>query len=116
MRGKHKSKSIDVLVNEATLLAKNGVKELILIAQDLTYYGLDLYKKRELSSLLKELVKVDGIEWIRLHYAFPNGFPLDVLEVIKQEEKVCNYIDIPLQHISTKILKSMRRGSKKKIS
>jgi len=113
MRGKHKSKSIQVLVNEATLLAKNGVKELILIAQDLTYYGLDLYKKRELSSLLKELVKVDGIEWIRLHYAFPNGFPLDVLEVIKQEEKVCNYIDIPLQHISTKILKSMRRGSKK---
>ena len=113
MRGKHKSKSIEVLVNEATLLAKNGVKELILIAQDLTYYGLDLYKKRELSSLLKELVKVDGIEWIRLHYAFPNGFPLDVLEVIKQEEKVCNYIDIPLQHISTKILKSMRRGSKK---
>ena len=113
MRGKHKSKSIEMLVNEATLLAKNGVKELILIAQDLTYYGLDLYKKRELSSLLKELVKVDGIEWIRLHYAFPNGFPLDVLEVIKQEEKVCNYIDIPLQHISTKILKSMRRGSKK---
>ena len=113
MRGKHKSKSIEVLVNEATLLAKNGVKELILIAQDLTYYGLDLYKKRELSSLLKELVKVDGIEWIRLHYAFPNGFPLDVLEVIKHEEKVCNYIDIPLQHISTKILKSMRRGSKK---
>ena len=113
MRWKHKSKSIEVLVNEATLLAKNGVKELILIAQDLTYYGLDLYKKRELSSLLKELVKVDGIEWIRLHYAFPNGFPLDVLEVIKQEEKVCNYIDIPLQHISTKILKSMRRGSKK---
>ena len=113
MRGKHKSKSIEVLVNEATLLAKNGVKELILIAKDLTYYGLDLYKKRELSSLLKELVKVDGIEWIRLHYAFPNGFPLDVLEVIKQEEKVCNYIDIPLQHISTKILKSMRRGSKK---
>ena len=113
MRGKHKSKSIEVLVNEATLLAKNGVKELILIAQDLTYYGLDLYKKRELSSLLKELVKVDGIEWIRLHYAFPNGFPLDVLEVIKQEEKVCNYIDIPLQHISTKILKSMRRGSKR---
>ena len=111
MRGKHKSKPIEELVKEATLLAKNGVKELILIAQDLTYFGLDLYKKRELSSLLKELVKVDGIEWIRLHYAFPNGFPLDVLEVIKQEDKVCNYIDIPLQHISTKILKSMRRGS-----
>ena len=111
MRGKHKSKPIEELVKEATLLAKNGVKELILIAQDLTYFGLDLYKKRELSSLLKELAKVDGIEWIRLHYAFPNGFPLDVLEVIKQEDKVCNYIDIPLQHISTKILKSMRRGS-----
>ena len=111
MRGKHKSKSIEVLVNEATLLAKNGDKELILIAQDLTYYGLDLYKKRELSSLLKELVKVDGIEWIRLHYAFPNGFPLDVLETIKKEPKICNYIDIPLQHISDKILKSMKRGS-----
>ena len=113
MRGKHKSKSIEDIVTEASKLAANGVKELILIAQDLTYYGLDLYKKRELSSLLKELVKVNGIEWIRLHYAFPNGFPVDVLEVIKNEPKVCNYIDIPLQHISTKILKSMRRGSKK---
>ena len=113
MRGKHKSKSIEDIVTEASKLAANGVKELILIAQDLTYYGLDLYKKRELSSLLKELVKVNGVEWIRLHYAFPNGFPVDVLEVIKNEPKVCNYIDIPLQHISTKILKSMRRGSKK---
>jgi len=113
MRGKHKSKSIEDIVTEASKLATNGVKELILIAQDLTYYGLDLYKKRELSSLLKELVKVNGVEWIRLHYAFPNGFPVDVLEVIKNEPKVCNYIDIPLQHISTKILKSMRRGSKK---
>lgn len=113
MRGKHKSKPIQELVKEASNLAKDGVKELILIAQDLTYYGLDLYKKRELSSLLRELVKVEGIEWIRLHYAFPNGFPLDVLDVIKNEKKVCNYIDIPLQHISSKILKSMRRGSKK---
>jgi len=113
MRGKHKSKPIQELVKEASILAKDGVKELILIAQDLTYYGLDLYKKRELSSLLRELVKVEGIEWIRLHYAFPNGFPLDVLDVIKNEKKVCNYIDIPLQHISSKILKSMRRGSKK---
>ena len=113
MRGKHKSKPIKELVKEASNLAKDGVKELILIAQDLTYYGLDLYKKRELSSLLRELVKVEGIEWIRLHYAFPNGFPLDVLDVIKNEKKVCNYIDIPLQHISSKILKSMRRGSKK---
>ena len=113
MRGKHKSKPIKELVKEASNLAKDGVKELILIAQDLTYYGLDLYKKRELSSLLGELVKVEGIEWIRLHYAFPNGFPLDVLDVIKNEKKVCNYIDIPLQHISSKILKSMRRGSKK---
>lgn len=113
MRGRHKSKPIQELVKEASTLAKDGVKELILIAQDLTYYGLDLYKKRELSSLLRELVKVEGIEWIRLHYAFPNGFPLDVLDVIKNEKKVCNYIDIPLQHISSKILKSMRRGSKK---
>ena len=113
MRGSHRSTPIEEVVKQARQLAKEGVKELMLIAQDLTYYGLDLYKKRELSSLLKELVKVNGIEWIRLHYAFPNGFPVDVLEVIKNEPKVCNYIDIPLQHISTKILKSMRRGSSK---
>ncbi len=111
MRGKHKSVSIEDLIKEATLLANKGIKELILIAQDSTYYGLDLYKKRALSELLKELVKVKGIEWIRLHYAFPNGFPLDVLETIKKESKICNYIDIPLQHISDKILKSMKRGS-----
>jgi ribosomal protein S12 methylthiotransferase len=92
-------------------LAANGVKELILIAQDLTYYGLDLYKKRNLAELLKALVKVEGIEWIRLHYAFPTGFPMDVLEVMKNEPKICNYLDIPLQHISDKILKSMRRGT-----
>ena len=113
MRGKHRSKSIEDLVEETKNLVKNGVKEIILIAQDLTYYGLDLYKKRALSSLLRELVKINGIKWIRLHYAFPNGFPLDVLDVIKIESKVCNYIDIPIQHISSKILKSMRRGSKK---
>ena len=111
MRGKHKSVSIEDLIKEATLLANKGIKELILIAQDSTYYGLDLYKKRALSELLKELVKVKGIEWIRLHYAFPNGFPLDVLDTIKKETKICNYIDIPLQHISDKILKSMKRGS-----
>lgn len=113
MRGKHRSKSIEDLVEETKNLVKNGVKEVILIAQELTYYGLDLYKKRALSSLLRELVKINGIEWIRLHYAFPNGFPVDVLDVIKNESKVCNYIDMPLQHISSKILKSMRRGSKK---
>lgn len=111
MRGKHRSTPIEELVVEAEKLAANGVKELILIAQDLTYYGLDLYKKRELAKLLKELVKVDGIEWIRLHYAFPTGFPMEVLEVMKQEPKICNYIDIPLQHISDPILKSMRRGT-----
>tara|TARA_B110000116_G_scaffold76077_1_gene66013 strand:+ start:1209 stop:2510 length:1302 start_codon:yes stop_codon:yes gene_type:complete len=113
MRGKHKSKSIEDIVIEATKLANKGVKEIILIAQDLTYYGLDLYKKRELGLLLKSLVKVEGMEWIRLHYAFPTGFPIDVLKVIKDESKICNYIDIPLQHISNNILKSMRRGSSK---
>ena len=111
MRGKHKSIPIDDLVKEAKILAEKGIKELILIAQDSTYYGIDLYGKRKLSKLLKELVKVEGIEWIRLHYAFPNGFPLDVLEVINSEPKICNYIDIPLQHISNKILKSMKRGA-----
>lgn len=111
MRGKHKSTPIEALVIEAEKLAASGVKELILIAQDLTYYGLDIYKKRALAGLLKALVKVEGVEWIRLHYAFPTGFPMDVLEVIKQEPKVCNYIDIPLQHISDSILKSMRRGT-----
>ena len=111
MRGKHKSTPIEDLVKEAKILAEKGIKELILIAQDSTYYGIDLYGKRNLSKLLKELVKVEGIEWIRLHYAFPNGFPLDVLEVINSEPKICNYIDIPLQHISDKILKSMKRGT-----
>ncbi|HBT09606.1 MULTISPECIES: 30S ribosomal protein S12 methylthiotransferase RimO [Leeuwenhoekiella] len=111
MRGGHKSTPIEHLVTEAEKLAASGIKELILIAQDLTYYGLDLYKERALAKLLRELVKVEGIEWIRLHYAFPTGFPMDVLDVMNEEPKVCNYIDIPLQHISTKLLKSMRRGT-----
>ncbi len=111
MRGKHRSTPIEDLVKEAQKLAANGVKELILIAQDLTYYGLDLYKKRRLADLLRSLAQVDGIEWIRLHYAFPTGFPEDVLDVIREEPKVCNYIDMPLQHISDRILLSMRRGT-----
>jgi len=113
MRGKHKSTPIEDIIIEAEKLAAKGVKELILIAQDLTYYGLDLYKKRNLAELLEALVKVEGIEWIRLHYAFPTGFPMDVLEVMNREPKICNYIDIPLQHISDNILKSMRRGTTK---
>jgi ribosomal protein S12 methylthiotransferase len=111
MRGGHKSTPIENLIIEAEKLAAKGVKELILIAQDLTYYGLDLYKERRLAELLRELAKVEGIEWIRMHYAFPTGFPLDVLDVMKSEPKVCNYLDIPLQHISTPVLKSMRRGT-----
>ena len=111
MRGKHRSTPIENLVKEAKSLASNGVKELILIAQDLTYYGLDIYKKRRLADLLVALSEVDGIDWIRLHYAFPTGFPEDVLDVIRNNKKVCNYIDIPLQHISDSVLKSMRRGT-----
>ena len=111
MRGKHVSKPIEDLVTESENLAKNGVKELILIAQDLTYYGLDIYKKRCLADLLIALKDVEGIEWIRLHYAFPTGFPQDILDVIRDEEKVCNYIDIPLQHIADNVLKSMKRGT-----
>ena len=111
MRGAHISTPIDDLVTEAEKLAAKGVKELILIAQDITYYGLDLYKKRALADLLRALVKVEGIEWIRIHYAFPTGFPMDVLEVMKTEPKICNYLDIPLQHISDKILTSMKRGT-----
>jgi len=111
MRGKHVSTPIRDLVTETEKLAAKGIKELILIAQDLTYYGLDIYKKRALADLLKELAKVEGIEWIRLHYAFPTGFPLDVLEVMKAEPKICNYLDIPLQHINTELLTSMKRGT-----
>jgi len=111
MRGAHISTPIEDLVTEAEKLAAKGVKELILIAQDITYYGLDLYKKRALADLLRALVKVEGIDWIRIHYAFPTGFPIDVLEVMKTEPKICNYLDIPLQHISDKILTSMKRGT-----
>ena len=111
MRGKHRSTPIEDLVKEAEKLAANGVKELILIAQDLTYYGLDLYKKRNLAELLQALAQVEGIEWIRLHYAFPTGFPMDVLEVMRNEPKICNYIEIPWQPISDNILTSMRRGT-----
>ena len=110
MRGKHVSKSMEVIVKEAEALAREGTKELILIAQDLTYYGLDIYKDRRLAELLEKLDKVEGIEWIRLHYAFPSGFPMDVLDVMVKSNKICNYIDIPLQHASDKMLKSMRRG------
>lgn len=110
MRGKHVSKPIEDLVKEAKFLAKNGTKELILIAQDLTYYGLDLYSKRNLADLLRNLSDVDGIEWIRLQYAYPSGFPIDILDVMNERSNICNYLDMPLQHISDSMLSSMRRG------
>jgi ribosomal protein S12 methylthiotransferase len=110
MRGKHISTPIEVLVNNAKSLAAKGVKELILIAQDLTFYGLDLYKKRALSDLLKSLSDVEGITWIRLHYAFPAGFPMDVLDTMNERSNICKYLDMPLQHGSTKILQAMKRG------
>lgn len=110
MRGKHVSTPMEQLVSNAQDLAKKGVKELLLIAQDLTYYGLDIYKKRNLAELLAKLSDVEGIEWIRLHYAFPAGFPMDVLEVMRERTNVCNYLDIPLQHGSTAMLQAMRRG------
>lgn len=110
MRGKHISTPIEDLVEQAKGLAAKGVKEIMLIAQDLTYYGLDIYKERALAKLLEALSAVEGIEWIRLHYAYPSGFPMDALEVMANNPKVCNYLDIPLQHGSTKVLKAMRRG------
>jgi ribosomal protein S12 methylthiotransferase len=110
MRGGHISRPIEDLVKEAKHLAKNGTKELLLIAQDSTYYGIDLYKKRNLSELLKHLSDVGGIDWIRLHYAFPAGFPMDILEVMNERANICKYLDIPLQHASTKMLQLMRRG------
>ncbi len=110
MRGKHISVPEEELVQRAKTLAKNGTKELLLIAQDLTYYGLDIYKKRTLADLLEKLSDVEGIEWMRLHYAFPSGFPMEVLDVMKNKSNICNYLDIPLQHISNNMLKSMRRG------
>ena len=110
IRGKHISKPIEVIVSEAKSLVSKGVKELILIAQDLTYYGVDIYKKQKLAQLIIELEKIQGVEWIRLHYTYPASFPDDVLDVISKSTKVCSYIDIPLQHISDNILKSMKRG------
>jgi len=110
MRGKHISRPIEELVTEAKNLAKNGTRELLIIAQDSTYYGLDLYKKRNLADLLRNLSEVEGIDWIRLHYAFPAGFPLDVLDVMAERPNICKYLDIPLQHGSTRMLQMMRRG------
>ncbi|MFN5442314.1 MAG: MiaB/RimO family radical SAM methylthiotransferase, partial [Flavobacteriia bacterium] len=110
MRGGHTSTPIDDLVLQAKGLVAKGVKEIMLIAQDLTYYGLDLYKKRALSDLLKRLSDIEGLDWIRLHYAYPSGFPMDVLEVMAERSNICNYLDMPLQHGSTKILQAMRRG------
>ena len=110
MRGKHVSKPVEALVKEAKFLAQNGTKELILIAQDLTYYGLDIYGKRNLADLLRNLSDVEGIEWIRLQYAYPSGFPMDILDAMNERSNICNYLDMPLQHISDNMLKSMRRG------
>jgi len=116
MRGKHISKPIELLVEEAKNLSKKGVKELMIIAQDSTYYGIDLYKKRMLGELLEKLSEIEGIKWIRLHYAFPTGFPMNIIDVMKKNEKICNYLDIPLQHGSSKILKIMRRGTNREKS
>jgi ribosomal protein S12 methylthiotransferase len=110
MRGKHKSKTIEALENEAKILAGNGVKELILIAQDLTYFGIDLYQRQKLGELLIRLSDIKGIEWIRLHYAYPSGFPREVLQIMRERNNICNYLDIPFQHISDPVLKKMRRG------
>jgi len=110
IRGKHVSKSIPEIIDQAKWLAQNGVKELILIAQDSTYYGKDIYGERKLPGLIQKLSGIEGVEWIRLHYAYPTGFPVDLLEIIASDPKVCKYIDIPFQHISDKVLKMMRRG------
>ena len=111
MRGKHISTPIEDLVKSAKSLAANGTKELILIAQDLTYYGLDIYKKRNLHELIAQLSDVEGIDWIRLHYAFPSGFPMEILDVMKERSNICNYLDMPLQHISDPMLKAMKRNT-----
>ena len=110
MRGKHRSKSVEDIIVEAKNLVKNGVKEIMVIAQDSTYYGIDLYGERKLPDLLKSLSDIEGLEWIRLHYAYPSGFPLETIKVMRDRENICNYLDIPLQHGSTEILKMMRRG------
>ncbi|HMN32912.1 MAG TPA: 30S ribosomal protein S12 methylthiotransferase RimO [Chitinophagaceae bacterium] len=109
MRGKHQSKTIEAIIKEATLLVQKGVKEIMLIAQELTYYGLDIYKERKLPELLNALCEIEGIEWIRLHYAYPHKFPLEIVETIKKQPKICNYLDLPLQHISDNMLKAMKR-------
>jgi ribosomal protein S12 methylthiotransferase len=109
MRGGHRSKPMEELVAEATKLVRSGVKEIMLIAQELTYYGLDIYKTRMLPELLRQLAKIDGLEWIRLHYAYPSKFPLEIIDVMKEEPKVCNYLDIPLQHASDSMLQAMKR-------
>ena len=110
MRGTHVSVPIEELVSRAKSLAAKGTRELLMIAQDLTYYGLDIYKKRELAHLISKVSEVEGIDWIRLHYAFPSGFPMEVLDVMKEKANVCKYLDIPLQHITDNMLSSMRRG------
>ena len=114
MRGKHISKPMEALIKESKNLAETGVKELMIIAQDSTYYGIDLYNKRMLGELIKRLSDIEGIEWIRLHYAFPTGFPMDILNVIKENNNICKYLDLPLQHGSSKMLKIMRRGTNRK--
>ncbi len=110
IRGKHVSRPLEELVREASMLARTGVKELILIAQDLTYYGFDLYHERKLESLLHKLTEIAGLEWIRLHYAYPSDFPLEIADLMNKNPKICNYLDIPLQHISDPLLRSMKRG------
>lgn len=114
IRGKHQSKPIESLIEEAAHLTSKGVKELILVAQDTTYYGIDIYKKQKLAELMSKLSEVKGVDWIRLHYAYPASFPLDVLDVIADNPKICNYIDIPFQHINDEILTSMKRSYSKK--
>lgn len=116
MRGGHISVPMESLVKQAQGLVKQGVKEIMLIAQDLTYYGLDIYKKRNASELIRKLADVEGLEWIRLHYAFPSGFPMDIADAIKDCKNVCNYLDMPLQHVSDNMLKAMRRGITKEKS
>jgi ribosomal protein S12 methylthiotransferase len=113
MRGNHLSVPMEELVKQAQTLAKNGTKELMVIAQDSTFYGLDLYKERKLAELLRRLSDVEGIDWIRLHYAFPSGFPMDVLDVMNERSNICKYLDMPLQHVSDSMLKSMKRGTTK---
>ena len=110
MRGRHISKPIDQIILEAKNLVRNGVREIMLIAQDSTYYGIDIYKKRAMSELLKKLSDVDGLDWIRIHYAYPAGFPMDIIDVMRERDNICNYLDIPLQHGSTNMLKIMKRG------